>query len=166
MRLGVHVIRFDVDGGPAALRPTLARVGVAADRAGVANLSVMDHYLQIMGDSGGPMLEGHTTLGFLAARRLHRRVAIGRAATPPAVRWAGAGSCAASPARCGLSQTQLAGKVGVTPAALSQFESGAARPSADTVGKFSAVLQIPEAFLGQPMTDTHEGSSAPCGAPR
>src|SRR6266536_207753 len=27
----------------------------------------MDHYLQIMGDPAGPMLEGYTTLGFLAA---------------------------------------------------------------------------------------------------
>jgi F420-dependent oxidoreductase-like protein len=66
MRLGVHVVQFDVDGGPAAIGPTLARVGGAAERAGVANLSVMDHYLQIMGDPTSPMLEGYTTLGFLA----------------------------------------------------------------------------------------------------
>jgi F420-dependent oxidoreductase-like protein len=67
MRLGVHVVNFDVDGGPAAIGPTLARVGEAAERAGVANLSVMDHYLQIMGDAARPMLEGYTTLAFLAA---------------------------------------------------------------------------------------------------
>jgi F420-dependent oxidoreductase-like protein len=67
MRLGVHVVQFDVDGGPAAIGPTLARVGEAAERAGVVNLSVMDHYLQIMGDPTSPMLEGYTTLGFLAA---------------------------------------------------------------------------------------------------
>ncbi len=67
MRLGVHVVSFDVDGGPAAIGPMLARIGEAAERAGVANLSVMDHYLQIMGDPAGPMLEGYTTLGFLAA---------------------------------------------------------------------------------------------------
>ncbi|HEY2950803.1 MAG TPA: LLM class F420-dependent oxidoreductase [Micromonosporaceae bacterium] len=70
MRLGVHVIRFDVEGGPAAIGPTLARVGDAAERAGVDNLSVMDHYLQIggVGRAGEPMLEGYTTLGYLAAR--------------------------------------------------------------------------------------------------
>jgi F420-dependent oxidoreductase-like protein len=67
MRLGVHVVNFDVAGGPAAIGPTLARVGEAAERAGVANLSLMDHYLQIMGDPASPMLEGYTTLGFLAA---------------------------------------------------------------------------------------------------
>ena len=67
MRLGVHVVRFDVAGGAAALGPTLAAVGAAAERAGVANLSVMDHYLQITGDPAAPMLEGYTTLAFLAA---------------------------------------------------------------------------------------------------
>jgi len=68
MRLGVHVVDFGVAGGPAAIGPTLARVGETAERAGVTNLSVMDHYLQIMGDPhSAPMLEGYTTLGFLAA---------------------------------------------------------------------------------------------------
>jgi F420-dependent oxidoreductase-like protein len=69
MRLGVHLVRFDVDGGPAAIGPTLARVGEAAERAGVDNVSVMDHYLQIgaVGGAGEPMLEGYTTLAFLAA---------------------------------------------------------------------------------------------------
>jgi F420-dependent oxidoreductase-like protein len=68
MRLGVHVIRFDFAGGAVAVGPALAAVGEAAEQAGVANLSVMDHYLQIMGDPGAPMLEGYTTLAFLAAR--------------------------------------------------------------------------------------------------
>jgi F420-dependent oxidoreductase-like protein len=72
MRLGVHVISFDVDGGPEAIGSTLARVGEAAERAGVNNLSVMDHYLQIMGDPTKPMLEGYATLAFLAA---HTRTA-------------------------------------------------------------------------------------------
>ena len=67
MRLGVHLVNFNIDGGPTAIGPTLARVGEAAERAGVANLSVMDHYLQIMGDPTDPMLEGYTTLAFLAA---------------------------------------------------------------------------------------------------
>jgi F420-dependent oxidoreductase-like protein len=66
MRLGVHVVRFDVVGGTVAIGPTLAAVGEAAERAGVTNLSVMDHYLQIMGDPAAPMLEGYTTLAFMA----------------------------------------------------------------------------------------------------
>jgi hypothetical protein len=72
MKLGVHVVSFDVDGGPAAIGPTLARVGESAEQAGVDNLSVMDHYLQITGNPTAPMLEGYTTLGFLAA---HTRTA-------------------------------------------------------------------------------------------
>src|SRR5690242_11685530 len=71
MKLGVHLVNFDFPGGPAAMGPTLARVGAAAEAAGVANLSAMDHYLQIagmgIGGADAPMLEGYTTLGFLAA---------------------------------------------------------------------------------------------------
>lgn len=71
MDLGVHVVSFDFPGGSAAIAPTLARVGEAAERAGVANISVMDHYLQIggmgVGGADAPMLEGYTTLGYLAA---------------------------------------------------------------------------------------------------
>lgn len=71
MRLGVHLVNFDLPGGPSTIAPTLARVGAAADAAGVANLSAMDHYLQMpgmgRGDEEPPMLEGYTTLGYLAA---------------------------------------------------------------------------------------------------
>jgi F420-dependent oxidoreductase-like protein len=69
MRLGVHLVTFDIQGGPGAIGHTLARVGAASEQAGVANLSVMDHYLQIghIGGVDSPMLEGYTTLGYLAA---------------------------------------------------------------------------------------------------
>jgi F420-dependent oxidoreductase-like protein len=70
MRIGVHLVTFDYPGGPAAIGPTLARVGAAAEEAGVDNLSAMDHYLQIAGMGVGgaeaPMLEGYTILGYLA----------------------------------------------------------------------------------------------------
>jgi F420-dependent oxidoreductase-like protein len=63
-------VNFDFPGGPAAISPTLARVGAAAEAGGIANISVMDHYFQLtgmgIGDAAGPMLEGYTTLGFLA----------------------------------------------------------------------------------------------------
>lgn len=75
MKLGVHIVSFDVPGGPAAIGPTLARVGIAAERAGLANLSVMDHYFQLVGmgigNADGPMLEAYTTLGFLAAHTVN-----------------------------------------------------------------------------------------------
>jgi F420-dependent oxidoreductase-like protein len=69
MKLGVHLVDFDGPVGPESIAPTLAAVGRAADEAGVDNLSVMDHYFQLafLGDVHDPMLEGYTTLGFLAA---------------------------------------------------------------------------------------------------
>ena len=47
----------------------LAALGPAVGEAGVDNLSLMDHYLQLgmLGGAQEPMLEGYTTLGFLAA---------------------------------------------------------------------------------------------------
>jgi F420-dependent oxidoreductase-like protein len=66
MDVGVHVVGFDLPGGPAAIGPTLARLGGVAEQAGLANLSAMDHYLQLGRDPHAPMLEGYTTLGFLA----------------------------------------------------------------------------------------------------
>jgi F420-dependent oxidoreductase-like protein len=69
MDLGLHVVNFNVAGGTAAIGAELARVGEAAEAAGVSDLSVMDHYFQIggVGPAEDPMLEGYTTLGFLAA---------------------------------------------------------------------------------------------------
>ncbi|MFL6003674.1 MAG: LLM class F420-dependent oxidoreductase [Nocardioides sp.] len=69
MRIGVHLVKFDFEGGPAAIGPTVAAFGAAAEEAGLDNLSLMDHYLQLefMGPPDGQMLEGYTTLGFLAA---------------------------------------------------------------------------------------------------
>jgi F420-dependent oxidoreductase-like protein len=71
VELGVHVVNFDFPGGGAAIAPVLARVGEAAEKAKVTNLSAMDHYLQIggvgVGGADAPMLEGYTTLGYLAA---------------------------------------------------------------------------------------------------
>ena len=69
MKLGVHVVTFGYPWGAVAIGPTLAQVGAAAEEAGVANLSAMDHYLQIgMGGRGvdAPMLEGYTTLSYPA----------------------------------------------------------------------------------------------------
>jgi F420-dependent oxidoreductase-like protein len=68
MRIGVHLIQFDFAGGNRAIGPTVAEFGRAADAAGIDNVSCMDHYFQL-GMVGPPdlaMLEGYTTLGFLA----------------------------------------------------------------------------------------------------
>jgi F420-dependent oxidoreductase-like protein len=69
MKIGVHLVSFTLPGGAASIASTLAAVGRAADDVGVANLSLMDHYFQIgvVGAADEPMLEGYTSLGFLAA---------------------------------------------------------------------------------------------------
>jgi len=69
MKIGVHLVSFTLPDGPASIASTLAAVGRTADEVGVANLSLMDHYFQIgvVGAAEEPMLEGYTSLGFLAA---------------------------------------------------------------------------------------------------
>ncbi|PXY24830.1 LLM class F420-dependent oxidoreductase [Prauserella coralliicola] len=70
MELGFHVPNFEIDGGNTAIAGELARVGAAADNSGATWLSFMDHFFQIE-PVGLPaeahMLEGYTTLGYLAA---------------------------------------------------------------------------------------------------
>ncbi|MGE2836125.1 LLM class F420-dependent oxidoreductase [Mycobacterium sp. SMC-4] len=70
MELGFHVPVFDIDGGTTAIAGELARVGEAAEASGATWLSFMDHFFQIE-PTGLPaeanMLEGYTTLGYLAA---------------------------------------------------------------------------------------------------
>jgi alkanesulfonate monooxygenase len=69
MKLGLHVPDFTYPDGPPNLGRNLARIASAAEEAGFAKLSVMDHLFQI-GTIGPPeheMLEAYTTLGFLAA---------------------------------------------------------------------------------------------------
>jgi len=70
MELGFHVPVFDIDGGTTAIAGELARVGTAAEASGATWLSFMDHFFQIE-PTGLPaeakMLEGYTTLGYLAA---------------------------------------------------------------------------------------------------
>src|SRR6187200_2651424 len=70
MDLGFHLPVFDIDGGTTAIAGELARVGTAVEAAEVNWLSFMDHFFQIE-PTGLPaesnMLEGYTTLGYLAA---------------------------------------------------------------------------------------------------
>ncbi|WP_315096584.1 LLM class F420-dependent oxidoreductase [uncultured Cellulomonas sp.] len=68
MRVGVHLMRFD-SVEPSALRQELADTASAAEEAGVAWVSVMDHYFQMVRagfPAEDPMLEAYTTLGYLA----------------------------------------------------------------------------------------------------
>ncbi|MGH9136246.1 MAG: LLM class F420-dependent oxidoreductase [Acidimicrobiales bacterium] len=69
MQLGIHVVNFNYPDGGAGIAPELARVAEAVEAAGASELSVMDHWFQMdqMAPAEHPMLEGYTTLGYLAA---------------------------------------------------------------------------------------------------
>jgi len=69
MQLGLHLPDFTWPDGPNDLGKNLTRIAQAAEDAGFAKLSVMDHVWQI-GGIGPPeqeMLEAYTALGYLAA---------------------------------------------------------------------------------------------------
>jgi F420-dependent oxidoreductase-like protein len=70
MKLAIHAANLTWPGGSKALGPTLAAVGKAADEGGVTTLTMMDHYFQMeqLGGPPEPMLEGYTSLGFLAGQ--------------------------------------------------------------------------------------------------
>lgn len=55
------------------------------------------------------------------------------------------------------SQSDLARASGLTPAAISQFESGATRPGAATVARLAEVLRVPADFFSMQPVDAHEG---------
>lgn len=69
MELGLHIADFTFPGGPPALAGDLSRIAAAAEDAGFAKLSVMDHLWQIepVGPVDTDMLEAYTALGYLAA---------------------------------------------------------------------------------------------------
>ena len=70
MRIGLQIPDFTWPGGAAQLGTTLGDVARTADEAGFDSVGVMDHFFQIraVGPPDHEMLEGYTTLGFLAAQ--------------------------------------------------------------------------------------------------
>jgi F420-dependent oxidoreductase-like protein len=70
MKLGLHYWNFSTPADPAAIAPTLAETASIAEQAGFSSFTVMDHYFQMegAGSADEPMLEGYTTLGYVAAR--------------------------------------------------------------------------------------------------
>jgi F420-dependent oxidoreductase-like protein len=69
MQLGIHVVEFTVPDVPTGIAPELRRVAASVEAAGLADLSVMDHWFQMeaMFPADDPMMEGYSTLAFLAA---------------------------------------------------------------------------------------------------
>ncbi len=68
MRFGFHFMDFNLPDGPASYAPTLRATARAAEEIGASWFTVMDHYFQMeqFRTAHDPMLEGYTTLGFLA----------------------------------------------------------------------------------------------------
>ncbi len=69
MKLGIHVVSLTWPDSPQSLAPTLRRIAETAEEIGCSSVSVMDHYFQmeVFFPAEHEMLEGYTTLGFLAA---------------------------------------------------------------------------------------------------
>jgi F420-dependent oxidoreductase-like protein len=78
VKLGLQISSFTWPGGAAQIGPTLGRVVRAADDAGFDSIWVMDHFFQIrsVGGAAEPMLEGYTTLGFIAANSSRARLGL------------------------------------------------------------------------------------------
>lgn len=78
MKFGLQINSFTWPGGDAEIGATLARVVRTADELGFDSIWVMDHFFQIrgVGPVTDPMLEGWTTLGFMAAHSTHARLGL------------------------------------------------------------------------------------------
>jgi F420-dependent oxidoreductase-like protein len=73
MKLAIHFPNFTLPGGTPALASTLAATAAAAEEGGCSQFTLMDHWFQMeqLATSYDPMLEGYTSLGFLAGRTEH-----------------------------------------------------------------------------------------------
>ena len=90
MRIGLQVPSFTWPGGAAQIAPRLADIARVAEDAGFYSLWVMDHYFQLegmIGPASDPMLEGYSTLTYLAA--LTKRVKLGTLVTGVIYRYPG-----------------------------------------------------------------------------
>src|SRR5579864_6628200 len=78
MKIGVHPVSLKWEGGAQAMGATLSETAQAADAAGMSSLLPMDHYffLEGMGPIDDPVVEGYTTLGFLAGRTERLRLGL------------------------------------------------------------------------------------------
>jgi F420-dependent oxidoreductase-like protein len=69
MQVGVHYANFGHPGWEHRLVERLTETARVADQGGASIITAMDHWFQMeeMGGPAAPMLEGYTTLGYLAA---------------------------------------------------------------------------------------------------
>jgi F420-dependent oxidoreductase-like protein len=78
MQVGIHFMNFTLPGGAAGLRATVGDTAVAADEAGVAWFTAMDHWFQMehFATAHDPMLEGYSVLSFVAAKTERLRLSL------------------------------------------------------------------------------------------
>jgi F420-dependent oxidoreductase-like protein len=78
VKIGLQIDAFKWPGGPAQIGPTLGRIAQTAEDAGFDSIWVMDHFFQIrgVGPATDPMLEGWTTLGYLAGLTSRARLGL------------------------------------------------------------------------------------------
>jgi F420-dependent oxidoreductase-like protein len=78
MKIGLQINSFTWPGGTPAIGPTLVEIVRQADEVGFDSIWVMDHFFQIrgVGKPEEPMLEGWTTLGYIAALTKHARLGL------------------------------------------------------------------------------------------
>jgi F420-dependent oxidoreductase-like protein len=89
MDVGIHFMNFTLSGGPAAIPRHVADTAQAAEEAGCTLFTCMDHYFQMEAFSSAeePMLEGYTTLGYVAG--LTERMRLGLLVTGVSYRYPG-----------------------------------------------------------------------------
>ena len=70
MELGIHFPNFTLPGEPDTLAGALASTAKTAEEVGCTTFTLMDHWFQMetMATREEPMLEGYTSLGFLAGQ--------------------------------------------------------------------------------------------------
>jgi F420-dependent oxidoreductase-like protein len=90
MKLGLHYWNYSVPPEPASIAATLAETARIAEQAGLSSFTVMDHFFQMdtpATSAEEPMLEGYTTLGYVAA--ITERMTLGLLVTGVMYRYPG-----------------------------------------------------------------------------
>ena len=78
MRVGIHFVNFTLPGAPASLAAAFTETARVAEEGGVSTFTLMDHWFQMemMATAEDPMLEGYTSLGFLAGQTQRMRLGL------------------------------------------------------------------------------------------
>ncbi|MCU1470113.1 MAG: family F420-dependent class oxidoreductase [Glaciihabitans sp.] len=89
MKLAIHFPNFTMPGEPSSLATLLAATAKAADEGGCETMTLMDHWFQMeqRAPATDPMLEGYTSLGFIAAHT--KRLKLGLLVTGVTYRYPG-----------------------------------------------------------------------------